>query len=130
MFPPCYSSHLPTVPAPVTSDALVAHLHSYVPPLSEHSNFTGIVCPSLHLFGTILLHDPVFDGMGLVGFKSRINAFVSKKSAPCFFFTIIIPFSFLCYNGCMDGIGSSSRKKVLTLFKPSTVAIVNNILLF
>ena len=32
------------------------------------------LCPSLCLFGTILV--TVFDGVGLAGFKSRANAFL------------------------------------------------------
>ena len=37
-------------------------------------SITGALCPSLSLWNG--LSDPVFDGVGLAGFKSRANAFL------------------------------------------------------
>ena len=54
---------LPYVPGRVTRGALVAHRHSFAPPCCRTSLWND-------------LSDPVFDGVGLVGFKSRANAFL------------------------------------------------------
>ena len=65
----------PYVPAHVTRGALVAHRHSFVPPRCKTSQYRG----SFVLFSVSLwndLSDPVFDGVGLAGFKSRANAFL------------------------------------------------------
>ena len=51
----------PYVPARVTRGALVAHRHSFAPLRCKTWND---------------LSNPVFDGVGLVGFKSRANAFL------------------------------------------------------
>ena len=54
------------VPARVTRGALVAHRHSFA---------SAPLCPSRCLFWNDL-SDPVFDGVGLAGFKSSANAFL------------------------------------------------------
>ena len=63
----------PYVPARVTRGALVAHRYTHAPPL----------CRTLQLSRTFIhfsvflwndLANPVFDGVGLAGFKSRANA--------------------------------------------------------
>ena len=63
------------VPACVTRGALVAHRHSFVPPHCRTSQYRRTIVPlSVSLWNN--LSDPVFDGVGLVGFKSRANAFL------------------------------------------------------
>ena len=63
------------VPVRVTRGALVAHRHSFVPPRCRTSQYRrSFVSLSVSLWND--LSDPVFDGMGLAGFKSRANAFL------------------------------------------------------
>ena len=61
------------VPARVTRGALVAHSHS--PPGCRTSQYRRSFVPlSVSLWND--LSDPVFDDVGLAGFKSRANAFL------------------------------------------------------
>ena len=64
---------LPYVLAHVTPGALVAHRHSFTPPRCNTSQCHRSFVPlSVSLWND--LSDPVFDGVGLVGFQSRANA--------------------------------------------------------
>ena len=66
---------LPYVPALVTRGALVAHRHSFEPPRCRTSQYRRSFVPlSVSLWYD--LSDPVFDGVELVGFKNRANAFL------------------------------------------------------
>ena len=66
---------LPYVPARITRGALVAHRHSFAPPRCRTSQYRRTLVPlSVSLWND--LSDPVFDGVGLAGFKSRANAFL------------------------------------------------------
>ena len=66
---------LPYVPGRVTRGALVAHRHSFSPPRCRTSqNRRSFVPLSLSLRND--LSDPVLDGVGLAGFKSRANVFM------------------------------------------------------
>ena len=65
----------PYVPARVTRGALVAHRHSFAPPRCKTSQYRRTFVP----FSVSLWNDlcgPVFDGVGLVAFKSRASAFL------------------------------------------------------
>ena len=65
----------PYVPARVTNGALVAHRKLFTPPRCRTSQYCRSFVPlSVSLWNN--LSDPVFDGVGLVGFKSRANAFL------------------------------------------------------
>ena len=66
---------LPYVPARVTRGALVAHWHSFAPPLCRTSQYRRtFVRLSVSLWND--LSDPVFAGVGLAGLQSRANAFL------------------------------------------------------
>ena len=66
---------LPYVPARETRGALFAHRHSFAPPRCRTSQYRrSFVALSVSLWND--LSDPVFDGVGLAGFKSRANAFL------------------------------------------------------
>ena len=66
---------LPYVPARVTRCALVAHRRSFSPPRCWTSQYhRTFVLHSVSLWNGLC--DPVFDGVGLTGFKSRANAFL------------------------------------------------------
>ena len=75
MHPLCGALPVPYVPVRVTSGALIAHRHTYAPPscrTSQHRRtFTSL---SVSLWNDLV--DPVFDGVGSAGFKSRSNAFL------------------------------------------------------
>ena len=63
------------VPVRVTRGALVAHWFTYALPLCRTSQYSRTFVPlSVSLWND--LADPVFDGVGLAGFKSRANVFL------------------------------------------------------
>ena len=73
--PLCGAPPVPYVPVRVTRGALIAHRYTYAPPRSRTSQYRMTFIPlSVSLCND--LFDPVFDGVGLAGFKSRSNAFL------------------------------------------------------
>ena len=63
------------VPVRVTRGTLVAHLYTSAPPCCRTSqSYRTFVPLSLSLLNDLV--DPVFDSVGLAGFKSRANAFL------------------------------------------------------
>ena len=76
--------------------ALVAHRHSFVPPCCRTSQYHRSVVPlSVSLFND--LSDPVFEGVVVVGFKSRANAFLLPRSALSFLSLTVL--SFFSFHG-------------------------------
>ena len=73
--PLCGALPVPYVPVRVTRGALIAHRYTFAPPRCRtsqyHRTFTSL---SVSLWNDLI--DPVFDGVGLAGFKSRSNAFL------------------------------------------------------
>ena len=75
MHPLCGALPVPYVPVRVTRGAVIAHRFTYATPRSRASQY----CRTFIHFSVSLwndLSDPVFDGVGLAGFKSRANAFL------------------------------------------------------
>ena len=65
----------PYVPVRVTRGALVAHRFTYALPRCRTSKYRRTFIPfSVSLWND--LANPVFDGVGLAGFKSKANAFL------------------------------------------------------
>ena len=63
----------PYVPARVTRGALVSNRYTYAPPSCRTLQYSRTFIPfSVSLWND--LANPVFDGVGLLGFKSRANA--------------------------------------------------------
>ena len=63
------------VPVRVTCGAVIAHRYTYAPPRCRTSQYRRTFIPlSVSLWND--LSDPVFDGVGLAGFKSMANAFL------------------------------------------------------
>ena len=59
----------------VTSGAVIAHRYTYAPPRCRTSQYRRtFISMSVSLWNN--LGDPVFDGVGLAGFKSRAIAFL------------------------------------------------------
>ena len=74
--PLCGALPVAYVPVWVTRGALIAHRYTFAPPccrtLLYHRTFIAL---SISLWNDLVDH--VFDGVGLAGFKSRPNAFLS-----------------------------------------------------
>ena len=65
----------PYVPVCVTRGALVSHRCTYAPSRWRTSQYSRTFIPlSVSLWNDLV--NPVFDGVGLAGFKSRANAFL------------------------------------------------------
>ena len=97
---------LPYVPVRVTRGALVAHRYTYAPPHCRTSQYCRTLIPlSVSLWNDI--DHPVFDGVGLVGFKIGDNAFYwPSYSLPSVSSTVFLFSSFLLCVGIV-GLGSS-----------------------
>ena len=66
---------VPYVPLWVTRGTVIAHRYTYPPPRSQTWQYSRTFIPlSVSLWND--LSDPVFDSVGLVGLKSRANAFL------------------------------------------------------
>ena len=72
--PLCGAFPGPYVPVRVTCSALVAHRYTYAPPRCRTLQCSRTFTPLSVSFWKDLAN-PVFDGMGLVGFKSMANDF-------------------------------------------------------
>ena len=71
----------PYVPARVTRGALVAHRYTYAPPRCRTSQYSRtFIHFSVSLWKD--LANPVFDDVGLAGFKGRTNAFLFAQAVP------------------------------------------------
>ena len=92
---------LPYVPARVACGALVAHMHSFAPPRCRTSQYRSSFVPlSVSLWND--LSDHVFDGVGLVGFKSRANAFLLHDLL--FLVCLLLFYLFLPSMGWLCGV--------------------------
>ena len=95
---------LPYVLAPVTRGDLFGYRHSFEHPRCSTSQHLRTLVPlSVSLWND--LSDPVFDDVGMVGFKSRVNAFQLPQSIFPFVSFHFLLF-FLPWVGCV-GLGSS-----------------------
>ena len=73
--PPLNGGGKPYVPVRVTCGALVVHRYTYAPPRCRTSQYSRtFILLSVPLWDD--LANPVFDGVGLSGFKSNVNAFL------------------------------------------------------
>ena len=113
--------HGPYVTVRVTRGALVAHRYTYAPPRCRTLQYRRTFVPlSVSLFN--YLADPVFDGVGLAGFKSRANAFFIGLS--CSIPTIVFyyfSFSvFPVYRLVLWGWGLWTDRVYITLSQPGT----------
>ena len=66
---------VPYVPVRVTGGDVIGHRYTYAPPRCRTSQYRRTFIPwSVSLSND--LSDPMFDGVGLAGFKSKVNAFL------------------------------------------------------
>ena len=78
----------PYVQMRVTRGALVAHRYTYAPPRCRTSKYSRTFIPLSVSLWNDLAH-PVFDVVGLAGFKSRVNALLLAKKS-CSIPTIVL----------------------------------------
>ena len=72
--PTCGALPVPYVPVRVTRGALIAHRYTFEPYTLQTSQYRRTFIPlSVSLWNALV--DPVYDDVGLAGFKSRSNAF-------------------------------------------------------
>ena len=63
------------MPVRVIRGALIAHRYTYAPPRCRTSQYSRtFIALSVSLWSDLVY--PLFDGVGLAGFKSRSNAFL------------------------------------------------------
>ena len=75
MHPVCCALPVPYVPVRVTRGTLIAHRYIYAPPRCRTAQYRRtFISLSVSLWNDLV--DPVFNGVGLAGFKSRSNAFL------------------------------------------------------
>ena len=80
------------VPVRVTRGAVIAHRFTYVPPRCRTSQYRlTFIHLSVSLWND--LSDPLFDSVGLAGFKSRADAFLLAYLLAHFLAPAIFPFS-------------------------------------
>ena len=89
----------------VTRGALIAHRYTYAPPRYRNSQDRWTFSPLLLSLWNDL-GDPVFDGVGLAGFKTRPNGILLVWIAPFLSPTIFPAYSFILLVGFV-GLGSS-----------------------
>ena len=97
---------VPYVPVRVTHGAVIEHQYTYAPPRCRTSPYRRTFIPwSVSLWND--LSDPVFDGVGLAGFKSRANDFLLAQLLAHFLSLSIFPFSSFILSVGVVGLGSS-----------------------
>ena len=103
MHPLCGALPVPYVPVRVTRGAGIAHRYTYAPLRCRTSQYPRtFILWSVSLWNN--LSDPVFDGVGLAGFKRRANAFLLLLAH--FLSPTVFPFSsFILWVGVV-GLGS------------------------
>ena len=91
------------MPVRVTRGTLIAHLYTYAPPRCRTSHYRmTFIHPLVSLRNDLV--DPVFDGVGLAGFKSRSSAFLLTQLLSFFVFNYF-PILFFSSIGWQCGAG-------------------------
>ena len=95
---------VPYVPVRITRRAVIAHRQTYAPPRCRTSQcYRTFISLSVSLWND--LGDPVFDGVGLAGFKSRANAFLLVLLLAPLFSPTVLPALFFHSFGWYCGAG-------------------------
>ena len=109
----------PDVPARVTRGALVAHRYTYAPPRCRILQYSRTFIPfSVFLWNDLAI--PVFDGVGVAGFKSRVNASLLAQAALSLLvsstlFLFFLSIGWYCGVGVFGLIGCISLSPSLAL---------------
>ena len=110
----------PYVAVRVRRVAVVAHRHTYAPPrctTSQH-HMTFILL-SVSLWNN--LGDPVFDGVGLAGFKKTTNAFLLARSLAPFFSPTDFSFSSFILWVSIVGLDLQTDRVLIAPSHPFTI---------
>ena len=104
----------------VTCSAFIAHWYTYASPHCRTLQYPmTFISLSVSLWND--LADPVFDGVGLVDFKSRANAFLLAYAARslivsyCFPFLFFLSIGWHCWTWVFGLIGFKSRSSSIAL---------------
>ena len=105
----------------VTRGTMVAHRYTYAPPRCRTSQYPMTFIP-LSLSPWNDLADPVFDGVGLAGFKSRANVFfIGLSSSILTIVFYFFPLSLLSvYRLVLWGWSLLTDTVLITLSQPCT----------
>ena len=105
------------MPVQVICRAAITHQYTYAPPCCRTSQYCRTFIP---LSGSLWndLSDPVFNGVGLVGFKSRANAFLLAKLLAYILSPAVFLFSsFILWVGVV-GLGLRTDRVLIALSQP------------
>ena len=116
---------VPYVPVRVTRSAVIAHRYTYAPPRCRTSQYRRtFILLSVSLWNDLCY--PVFDGVGLAGFKSRANAFF-WLSCSLTFCLLLFSFSLLSFYGLvLLGWGLWTDRVLIALYSPTVFNNNNN----
>ena len=120
---------VPYVPLQVTRGAAIPHRYTYAPRRCRTSQNSRTFIPSSVSLSNDL-SDPVLDGVGLAGFKTRANAFLFALLLAHFLSPPVFPFSsFILWVGIVR-LGSSDRLGVnrslpALHYQPFLIIIIN-----
>ena len=108
---------VPYVSVRVKSGAVIAHRYTYAPPRCRTSQYRRTFIPwSVSLWND--LSDPVLDGVGLAGFKSRANAFLLALLLAHILSPAVFPFSSFILWLVLWGWGLRTDRVLIALSQP------------
>ena len=117
MHPLCGALPVPYVPVRVTRGTLIAHRYTYVPPRCRTSQYRMTFIPlSVSLWNDLV--DPVFDGVGLAGFRSRSNAFFWPSCSLLFCLQLFSLSLLFLYRSVVWGWGLRTNRVLISLSRP------------
>ena len=104
---------------------MIPHLYTYAPPRCTSSQHRRTFIPlSVSLWND--LSDPMFNGVGLAGFKSMANAFLLALLLAHFLCPAVFPFScFIKWVGVVL-LGIRTDRVLIALSKPCITNLFNN----
>ena len=113
----------PYMPVRVTRSTLVTHRYSYAPPRCRTLQYSRTCIPfSLFLWDNLVY--PIFDGVGLAGFKSRAMLFIGLTcSIPTRVFYYFSLSLLSVYRLVLWGWGLRTDRVYITLSHPCTADI-------
>ena len=105
----------------VTFGSVIAHRYTYAPPRCRTAQCRRtFIVQSVSLWND--LGDPVFDGVGLAGFRSRANAFLLEELLAPFSSPTVFRFSsFILYGLILLGGGLWTDRMLIALSQPRIV---------
>ena len=108
---------VPYVPVRVTRGTVIAHRYTYAPPRCRTSQYRRTFIPwSVSLWNDLI--DPVFNGVGLAGFKSRTNAFLLAQLLAHFLSPAVFLFSSFILWLVIWGWGLRTNRVLIALSQP------------